>query len=336
MPYFETSYETTIGKIFDTKKLDHALREKLITNAQDGESLGIEPTQTTSVLFIYNEGNQVTPIPAFVHPYLVRDKKASQGKNVLASDMRFFKTKSDTYISGKEFEATVRNKVEYQFVKNRTLLNLLWLEPNLRSFRSQFAFAGYVFATWLSQIISRTYSLDFRDQLRIVAVGLYYYYSLFTKESRRDSELSEIAIIHTIKATKFPASEIMALFDTMGEIHGIADYCTEVQRAVENVRMKDFNLAMLLTLIRNSWYGLNAKDILSVALEHPPTWIAVVFATIADRTYKSSALFKVVESQMKRHNSAEFELNCLEMVKTNIMALESIDDAPIVFRDFED
>ena len=128
----------------------------------------------------------------------------------------------------------------------------------------------------------------------------------------------------------------MALFDTMGEIHGIADYCTEVQRAVENVRMKDFNLAMLLTLIRNSWYGLNAKDILSVALEHPPTWIAVVFATIADRTYKSSALFKVVESQMKRHNSAEFELNCLEMVKTNIMALESIDDAPIVFRDFED
>lgn len=332
MPYYKTSYDTTVGKISKLTKLEISLKEALVSGSLPDRNLGVEQIDQRSAVFVLGGITDEMAIPSFIHPYLIENFK---GKDYLITDLRLFRTTTDGYLSEREFETSVRNKTEYSLVKSRAALNLLWLNPERSKLRTRFSFASSVFAAWLSQAISRAYALDFQDQLRIMAVSIYYYFSLFSEDKRLEGDALEVAVIHTIKATKFPATEVYAIFEAMGNIDGIEDYCVEVKRVIENVRLSDFNLAMLLTLIRNTWYGTNAKELISVSLEHPPTWISIVFATMTERTYRSSALYKLIETQAKRGNGDEFKYNYIDLMKDTIMVLESADDS-LHIRPFED
>lgn len=331
MPLFKTSYDTTVGKIFDMKKLDLSLKEALITGSLGYRRLGVEKIDQCAAVFVIG-GPDENNIPPFIHPYLIQNYK---GQNYLISDLRLFRPNSREFLTDREFELNVRNKTEYGLAKSRAVLNLLWLSDSVSSLRTRFSFAGSVFATWLSQAIARAYALDFQEQMKVTAVGMYYYYSLFTTETRLTDSALETAVIHTIKTTKIPASEVYSLFEGLGEIKGIEDYCNEVKKVVENIRLRDFNLAMLLTLVRNTWYGTNSKDLISVALEHPPTWISIVYATATERSYKSSMLYKIVELQAKRGNGDEFLMNYKSLMKETVVSFEDADNE-IVFKDFED
>jgi len=332
MTYFKTSYDTSSGSIFPLKGLDLALKETLVSGFLPNRNLGVQKVDQRSAVFVIGGSTDEMNIPPFIHPYLIQNFK---NQDYLVTDLRTFRATSEEFISDRSFEESVRNKTEYGLAKSRAVLNLLWLGPDIGRIRARFQFAGSVFAAWLSQAISKAYALDFQDQVRIMAVSIYYYHSLFTSDKRLEGDALESAVVHTIKATKFPAVEVYKIFEAIGEIGGIDDYCKEVQTCIENVRLNDFNHPMLLTLIRNSWYGTNSKEMLSVALEHPPTWIAIVFATLTERTYKSSSLYKIVEMQGKRGNADEFRMNYLELISNTVIATESADDA-IVFREFQE
>ena len=331
MPICKTSYDTTVGKIYDLRKLDLALKEALITGFLADRQLGVAVNDQRKAVFLTGNDSSEHAVPPFVHPYLIQNFK---NQDYLVTDLRSFRNSADPTASDRDFEAGVRNTTEYALVKSRATLGLMWLGPDLMKIRARFSFAGSVFAAWLSQAISKAYALDFSDQLRIMAVSIYYYNTLFQEENKLTDKALEVAVVHTIKATKIPATDVYALFEGLGEMNGIEDYCTAIRGAIESVRLNDFNLAMLLTLVKNSWYGTNAKDLISVALEHPPTWISIVFTTLTERTYKSSSLYKLIEMQGKRGNADEFRMNYLELLKTAIIATEAADEE-IVFRDFE-
>jgi hypothetical protein len=332
MSYCKTSYETSVGKIFNMKELDRTLREALITGGLISRSFGVEKVGTQKAVFVIGGSADENQIPPFIHPYLIENFK---GEDILVTDIRLFRTTNQEYISEREFESAVRNKTEYALSKARAILSLLWLDPSeCEKLRSRFQFAGTVYASWLSQAITRAYALDFQDQTKITALGIYFYHTLFSKENQLTERALETAVIHTIKATKLPAQEVYALFESLGEVGNIEAYCVNVQKVVENIRLKDFSLAMLLTLVKNTWYGTNAKDLLSVALEHPPTWIAIVFSTLTERGYKGSTLFKVIEFSARRGNSDEFRMNFLELLKSSAVALESLNEE-LIFPEFE-
>lgn len=331
MSYFKTAYDTTAGSIIDLSgKVELPIKEAMVSGVLDGVNLGIEPIENCDVVFIIGGSNNESRIPAFIHPYLIKNFK---GMNHLVTDARLFRTSSNEYQSPKEFEASVRNKTEYTFLKNRTALNLLWLKEDRRAIRSRFSFACSVFSAWLSQAISKEYALDLQDQYRLMALTIYYYHTLFVEEKQLSGEALEIAVVHTIKATKLPAATVYSLFESIGDIGNISDYCEATKVVIENVRLKDFNLAILLTVIRNSWFATNSKEILSVALEHPPTWIAIVGSVLMERSYRSSPLFNVINFQSKRGNANEFQMNYVEMLRTSIVAVEGADNE-IQFKDF--
>ena len=333
MPIYKTSYNTTVGQIVDTRKLDQALKELLTRDYLRSRDLGVPPNQGIRMCFLTGLDSDEAAAPSFVHPQLC----AYKNEKYLVADLRSFRNTNAPTQSVREFETSVRNVTEYALTKSRAALNVLWLGDGIDKIRARFSFAGNVYAAWLSQAISRAYALDFNDQITIMAVSLYFYHLMFQEEKRLTGRPLEVAVVHTIKATKMPAQEVYALFERLGEMASITDYCEQLKTVIESVRLKDFNLAMLLTLIKNSWYGANAKDLLSVALEHPPTWIAIVFATMTERSFKSSGLNKLIETQAKRGNSDEFRMNYVEMIRDVILITESVSPElpPLVIQDFE-
>lgn len=314
MPFYETCYDTTVGRIHSHSKLELALKETLIANYSNENTLGVQSVENYQAAFITGLQTEEATVPNFIHPYLIKNFK---GKNYLCTDVRAFRPSMVNEYS--EFEKNVKNRSEYYLNKTRTAMTLMWVAGNIKQIRSKYNFAGSVYAAWVSQAVARAYALDFSDQARITALATYFYYSLFCKTEQDCEDALELAVIHSIKTTKLPAKELYSIFETAGQMNNISEFCERVYAVTENLRLKDFNLTMLLTLIRNSWYGLNAKEIISAALEHPPTWIAVVFATLSERTYKSSTLYKVAEAAARRSNAAEFKSHFLEAMDDTIV-----------------
>ena len=318
MSIFKDSYQTTVGSISVTKQIEHAIKEAIIKDNINNVNLDVNNKQEYKPIFITGAYSSENDIPLFTHPITINFKNV----NYVCTDVRLYVTKN---VPIDEINSSVKNRTEFNFAKSRGILNLVWLNNGVNSIKNSLGFAGIVFSAWLSETISKTYALDFKDQTVLAIVTSLYYQSLFIDGSELDDDTKQRLAVHTIKATKAPAQMVFEVFDKIKSFSSIEDYCSTVKEVLENVRMKDFNLAMLLTIVRNSWYGTNSKEIISVALEHPPTWCAIVYTALNERTFKNSMIYRIAERFGKRGASDEFVDSYVTLVKDYTVAVESFE-----------
>lgn len=315
MTIFNDSYQTTIGSAFVTSQIEHALNRSIISESNFLRALEVNENGEYKPLFVTGLLNSEAEIPLFTHPISI---KSHRGEKFLCTDLRMYVNKAASSYDSGYLKPVVKNITEYNFAKSRGILNLIWLNEGSSVIKNNLSFSGVVFSAWLSEIISKTYALDFKDQTIIAIIASFYYQTLFTNHQEIDEDFKQKMSVHTIKATKAPADLVFQVFDKIQQLSNIEEFCKAVSTIPENVRLKDFNLAMLLTLIRNSWYGINAKEIISVSLEHPPTWNAIVYAALSERTFKTSSIYKIAERFGKRGVSDEFMNNYKMLVKDHL------------------
>lgn len=328
MSIFNDCYETTIGSAYVTKAIDTAIREHVITAGENQLNTIETGTYRANFLCGYDDGK----VPLFTHPIIV---SKLQSHNYLCIDMRLFLRPP---VDGEDrLEKRIKNMTEYNFTKSRGILNLIWINGGVTEIKNNLSFAGVVFAWWLSDVISKTYALDFKDQTSLAILSSFYYQTLFSNETEITDDIKQKMAVHTIKATKAPAEMVFDVFDKIKKLDNIEDFCSNVTSILENVRLHNFNLALLLNIIRNSWYGTNAKEILSVAVEHPPTWASIVYAALSERTYRSSAIYRVAERWGKRGGSDEFMRSYHSLMQDYTLSNsnESYPNDEIIYRDFD-
>jgi len=313
---FNDCYSTTVGSVFVTKQIETAIKQAIIKDNLNNMSLNVDKSGKYKPVFITGRLPSESEIPVFIHPIMI----FNSGQWYLCTDLRMY-VKSNT---DGPIEESIKNLTEFNFVKSKAILNLCWLNDGVDHIKNTLSFASTVFSAWLSETISRAFALDFKDQTTIAIITSFYYQTLFTNETLFNEDSKQRMAVHTIKATKAPAELVFSIFDKLGPISNINDYCSEVERLVENVRLKNFNLAILLTIIKNSWYGTNAKEVLSVSIEHPPTWVALVYTALTERTYKNSSIYKFAEKFGKRGMADEFLASYKLLVKELTIAKEDL------------
>lgn len=323
MPKFKTSYDTTVGSMVVTKPIEHAIKVAIVSAGIDCNCLNVSETDHIKPIFVTGVWESEREIPLFTHPIMVKNFQGREGKDYLCSDIRFFIRKDADPLN---IESGIKNLTEFNYSKSRAILNLLWLENGENRIRNSLPFGGTVFAAWLSEVISKTYALDFKDQTTLAIISHFYYQSLFSEETVFNEDDKQRMAVHTIKATKAPAAFVFEIFDKIGKIEGIDDYCKNVVSILENVRLRDFNLPMLLTIIRNSWYGLNAKEHIQVSIEHPPTWLAILFTALNERTYKNSMIYRIAERFGKKGAADEFNKTYLEIMQSSTFVRRAVEE----------
>lgn len=336
MPYFDDSYHTTAGAVNHTHKLETALRESFIKEGNSFSTLNVENVGDYRPGFITGYRESELEIPLFTHPIMIKN---IGNVNYLITDLRYYIRKNNevaNLASSDMVEQNIKNRTEYNFAKTRAVLNLVWLNHGVDEMKNTLSFAGTVFSTWIAEAISKVYALDYSDQLKIQVLASFYYQSLFIDNRLIDEDTRQKMAIHTIKATRADAKFVFSIFDQIEAIDSINDFCKYVQKITENVRLQSFNFAMLLTMIRNSWYGINSKEIVSVALEHPPTWIAIVYTALSEKTYKTSMIYRIAERHGKNGSSNEFMKAFTGLVQTRLthVGFESLSDHPAL-KDFK-
>jgi hypothetical protein len=318
MPLYKDSYSTTVGSVQNTQPIVTSLIKAFIKDGLDTVNLDVRNSGDVKPVFVIGSFSSEAEIPLFAHPIMISD--SHRGKT-LCTDLRYFVREGT---GAWEVEKGIRNLTEYNFAKSRAVLNLLWVSDRVGEIRNGLAFAGVVYASLLSESIAKANALDFKDLTKVQIASHFFYQTLFSEKTEFDEEEKQRMAAHTIKATGAPAEEVMSVIDKLPAMHNLNDFCEALVNVVESVRLKGFNLAMMLTLLKNSWYGHQSKEIMSVALEHPPTWCAMVYTALQERTYRNSMVYRVADAKGKRGASAEFLKSYSLIVREQINKREVI------------
>lgn len=326
MPFYRSGYDTTIGIGMVTKQIEHAIKESFIKDMLYNRHLDLITSQNYRPVFVSGAMASESNIPFFEHPLVIDGYK---GMNFLCTDIRSTVRNSDSLAIN---EVSVRNQTEYMFAVHRTILNMAWLDDQVNQIKLGFNFAGTAYAAWLSDTIGKRFALDPKDRMIVSIISHFFYQSLFYPEDKFEEDMLQKFAVHTIKATNAPSQLVFTVFDQLPAMRGIEDYCQALKTVTGNIRLDDLNPGLLITMIGMTWYSANAKELLAVALEHPPTWITIVQTALVERGYRNSVVAKICEHFGKRGASSEFMANFVNLVKS----YQETGESSLTFRAFDD
>jgi hypothetical protein len=197
------------------------------------------------------------------------------------------------------------------------------------SLKNGLMFAGKVFSFWLSDCIARRYNLDPGDQLTLNILCHFYYQSLFIEETVFDEMIKQKFAVSTSNDLKVETKTVYTVFDKIGTIKNIVDFCQAVKDTTNNVRLNDFSAAMLYTITGTSWFGMNSKEMMAVAVEHPPTWINLIYAATTEKSFKNSQLAKTVDRFNRGGAGEQFTKAYVDIVKQRTKSQNGFESFPV-------
>lgn len=323
---YETAYQTTIGSMMDVRPITKSIRVMLVKDLPALQTFGCQVKGNIRPFFLTGLGDEEGTVPQFAHPLLYKD---DGGHQYLLTDVRAFVrqlSKFDDSVSEKD----IKNTTEWRLALHRAVLTQAWILKEQSVLRTGLELAGLVYAVWLSEVITKKFALDPKDQVLVSIAAHYFYQSLFQEEIR-ESELMMMAA-KTAKVLKVDVKSCFSVFDKMTDVRTIDDFCKVLSKVTENIRLEGFNIGVVLSLISNSWYGHESKQILSVALEHPPTWCAIIYASIKERTYKNFLVARIADRYGKNGGTSDY---CKSFDEIVLRYTTSRAQEELVFRDFE-
>jgi hypothetical protein len=292
MTRFATAYDTTVCGGYVLDKLAEGIQLAMVKG-----DLAFSRIPNTRVFEVRAMGAASSAIPEFAHPYPFE----YQGQQCLAVDVRPF-----GHYDRMKGQFVVRNPVEYELLVHRAKLNDLWLGGEATMLRDVSPAAMQFYASWIAENVARRFALDPREQLDLAILSAFFYGSLFLDGDEFD-EARKLKVVGAVsQATRASAQDVLKVVDEIGPLSNIESFCAMAKIATKSVRLQVFNQGVLVSILKGTWFGVHSQEMLAVATEHPPTWLAVLLAAHVDRTYKNSALAKLVERQAKRDSGQQF------------------------------
>lgn len=302
MTVYRTPYNTIAGSTLpDKKKLEKQILPLLVAGNIKDSNLDVITTSSITPIYITGKNVEEDNIPLFTHSINLIYKD----KEYLCTDLRLVLNKKQLR-NDYDFKESIRNSTEYNFLKGLSIATLAWSLGEIDNIRTNMKYAAHVFTVLLSGIISSSYSLDLGDKVKLNILGLIYYRMLFEEKEELDNSVKEISFIQCQSLLGVSKEVFDSVANKLTKLSSINDYCESAKSICESTRLDNLNLPMLLTLLKSVWYGTNAKDYIGIALEHPPTWVSLLYVSLTEKTYKRSKIYSVAFDLKKGSNIVSF------------------------------
>jgi len=292
---FVTPYQTTPCKDYNLKNI----LAEVITEKNMGNLIQLERG-------IAMVGSGSTNIPIFTQPLSWVDFDRSDVPNVLF-DARGFMSMT----RGEATPWRITNHTEYEFQMLRAKIQNEWQSGTFD--RLDYLRCGdiapQVFINWISKNIGTRLGLDPLQVSEIMTLVGLYYIALFYQADEFDETVKMKAVGQINRWTKIPTQIIMPLVDGQEYIADLPGLVAALKKTVQSPRMEQVSVGLLYAMLGGSWFGANSKETVAVALEHPPTFITLLYSAINARSYRNTVLGKVSQLATRAGNDREFTKN---------------------------
>lgn len=313
MTIFATAYDTTVGQGFVTAPIVAALQEAIIRNDFALKNMRLPAVGFTekpgeyNPSLISNHSAEELALPFYIHPIAVTfpGMKSRENQKFIIGDVRPFLAGSHT-TSQNTADLLIKNQTEFSLMKMRTALTAHWMNGGINDIKYLSSNLLSIYCSWISENIAQRFALDRKDQQILAILAGLLYMSLYTEESEF-SELQKQKMTALISKATFATSEmVFDVLDQAKKMGNIQDFCDAARVVTENPRLNDLNHGLMVAIISSTWYGTNAKGVAAVAIEHPPTFVSIVYGGLVERTFKNSPLARICERYRGNKGEVEF------------------------------
>ena len=296
---FKTNYDSIVKQLqMAVIKVNFADNNRRIVNEDFGDSKNPAATVLT------NTTPEENAIPSFPFPLFFNSPtKDKESESYVVFDGRPF-------IAGNQLDAAgqlnVRLSTEYSLNKAMAILTAYWCGEKYNDFKYLTKTPMAAYASLVSESIARRYGLDPKDQLIISIIAAAFYSNLFNEQTTL-TENQKVSSVPNITAATFAKSDmVFEILDKISSLSNLKDLVDSIKTCTENPRLDDLNVGIIISVISGTWFGTNGKAIVSAALEHPPTWVTLLYSAFTERSFKNSGLSKVVDKYRGNKGEVEF------------------------------
>jgi hypothetical protein len=198
---------------------------------------------------------------------------------------------------GSEFR--IQDRANYILQHLRTVLGHIFEFAQPSALKDMGSFPATVFGKFVSQPLARNFMLEPSQEVYLNVIATYYYYCLFVDEVELEAEERDKVVAQTARATNVPADRVYDIMDGVDMIHDLEKLADVIKLRVNSVRLQNFTYGTILQMLCGNWMGNASREMVGVALEHPPTWIALIYGSIGEASFKRTQLGKIVDTQAR-------------------------------------
>lgn len=241
-------------------------------------------------------------IPPFAHPLRVE----LNDRQLIIIDARNFMRMQPNG------QAIVSANLDYNTLRNRALLEAAGDRVGSDALLALNNLHITVFIRWVADAVGRRLGLAPEIQIRLTILTGLYYLSLFVNDGELMLELDEktkLQIATKIsRASYISVEEVLKTLDEVGEIRtDIYGFVDALKKHGSSSRFDNLTIALLYNIMyAGSWFGSNRNELVSVALEQPATYLAMLSMAIQERGYKDTALGKLVKTYDRQDAGKQF------------------------------
>lgn len=159
---------------------------------------------------------------------------------------------------------------------------------------------GKAFIRWLGQALSQRFNLSLEHQIRVAVIIGFYYYTQMSKSLHLEGEKLILRAKHVARLTGVLPSVALELGEQLGNLATGTDLAQQLAAHSGSVRLQGLKFTDLYTIVSASWIGVHARENVGVALEHIPTWVAMVYASLDEKSYRKTIISQRAANAMPR------------------------------------
>jgi hypothetical protein len=237
------------------------------------------------VFLVSDEQTQLKP---FAHPIIIENPH-ERGQLVIVADAR-----SSSRVSRETGELRGGSDFEYLKLRSR-LMDLAWVEGREKDLLNAGDFQVRVFARLMAENLGRRMNLSMETQVRVQVISAYYYIGLFYDERPDDEEFMLKTAKRISRSVGVPVPEVLEMIEDIPPMKTTSDFTETLSRSGNSVRLEKLKPGFLYTMLGGIWFGANSVENVAVAMEHPPTFCAMLQMVLVDRGYKKSILGQLIQ-----------------------------------------
>lgn len=295
-------YQTTPLGAYNLSRIEKEINVALI----EGELRDA----TTKSNAVYDKVKEIPPsnkvIPQFGHPIAIT---RGTGETYWVIDTRPYTSIDRLGV----FQ--VRDHSQHDFMVMRGVLSRIWAEGEQGLFITLGDIAPKAFATWISDNLTRALNLNPQEQQNVAIAAAWYYMGLFEDASEMEDEITRRRLSTVIaNLTRSNPNTVLELMGEHRTPHNITEFVELLKSGTFSPRLAQMSVGFLYSVLRSSWFSTNDQEMVNVSLEHPPTWITMVYSAFNDRLYHRTFLTKLLQKLDKGQVSKTFTYNLLNMI----------------------
>jgi hypothetical protein len=307
---FHTAYDTEPCRVYNLNELSRNLLASIESNDPSCRPL-IKPLIAQDVhhkdvivkTFGLSEG---TPnIPMFTHPLVLDSllKHAGSPVHYVTSDVR---DSTDVDYHG---NLKIKSIVEYNANRCRAILQGKWtlgIKAGVKEMPVN-NFAMRLYSRWIGETFAQKLRCDIETTMRVKAIAAFMYYSMHqSKEEVTESELLQLSM-KIGGAIRVPSNYVMEVLSDQLYLKDVKEFAALLGTGALSSRMEDVNPLVIYSSLRGTWMALkNAAETVAVAIEHPPTFEALLYSAATTSALQRSALGTMVKEELRDKDALAF------------------------------